>query len=788
MKPRAKKPSSTVSLRAIIRNRWSQLVAAMRKSRRLQPLHRRYGPIKYRYVLPALQRLSHWFGSPSSRAVEPRLAYRQWAERNERLRYTGDRALEQINRFAYRPTISIILPVYNTPAELLRKTIESVLDQFYCDWELCICDDASSAPHVGEILNQYRAQDARIKVTFAEPNGGIARASNCALALATGKFVGLLDHDDQLTPDALYEVASTLQETDADLLYSDEDRIDADGQRAEARLKPAWSPDLLLSCMYLAHFCVYRKSVVDQVGGFRAGFDGGQDYDLALRVTEVTGKIAHIPKILYHWRKVAASASASPAARPSVIAAGRRALQDALARRQIAGAVESQPAYGFYRVRRAITNQAQVSIIIPTRDGGERLRRCIASIEAKTDYRHYEILVVDNGSRERATLAYLKQLRHRVLRLDEPFNFSRLSNYGASQSQGERLLFLNDDTEVINAGWLTAMVEQAGREEVGAVGAKLLYPDGRIQHGGIILGVGGVVSHAHRGVDGFSGTGYLNYPDVIRNYNAVTAACLLTRRPVFFGAGGFDEDRFAVSYNDVDLCLRLRRQGYLIVYTPYAQLYHHESATRGVNHYPREEANLRARWAEELLSDCYYNPSLSDNGDFLVDCSKPEALACGFAQETSEQIICRLDRATRIGQEFFSARDDLCAIALRLQPAPGGGQCKLRLRVRESPTSEQDLAIAELDATQARGNLWSYFHFNPIGDSGGRRFYVCLEISDASKCSAVDIWGSAQTETVAGPHFQNHAAARGSLALRVYTHLQFRYAAFSPTPQVVDSR
>jgi hypothetical protein len=321
---------------------------------------------------------------------------------------------------------------------------------------------------------------------------------------------------------------------------------------------------------------------------------------------------------------------------------------------------------------------------------------------------------------------------------------------------------------------------------VGAVGAKLLYPDGRIQHAGIILGAGGVASHAHRGVDGFSGAGYLNYPNVIRNYNAVTAACMLMRRAVFFGAGGFDENLFAVSYNDVDLCLRLKRLGYLIVYTPYAQLYHHESATRGANRYPREEANLRASWPNELLSDCYYNPNLSATGDFSVDCSKPESLICAFAHEAAEQIVCRFDNTTRIGQEFVIDHDNLCAIAVRLELTRRTGQGCLRLRVRESPTRETDLAIAELDTAQVRDGQWGCFYFNPIRDSSGRRYYFCLEISEASPENTVNVWGSAKTAAATGPHFQNHVAAPGTLAFRVYTHIQFRYAAFSAAPQATS--
>lgn len=610
-------------IRDSIRNKLSKVIAAMRRSDILRPLHRRYGPVKYKYVLPAYRRVRR-FIKPELRDS---LSYRIWAERSEKIRYDRERVLQSIDRFTHKPTISILLPVYNTREEYLRKALDSVLDQYYENWELCISDDASTAIHVRQILSEYSARDERIKVVSSERNGGIARASNRALDLATGEFVGLLDHDDQLTPDALYEVAATLQEVEADLIYSDEDRLDSNGMRVEPSFKPAWSPDLLLSCMYLAHFCVYRKSIVDQMCGFREGFDGSQDYDLALRFTEESNRIAHIPKILYHWRKVPSSASATPEARASVIEAGKRALTDALDRRGITGEVEGERFFGFYRVKRRVSGSAKVSIIIPTRDGLENLRRSVQSIESKTEYKNYEIIILDNGSRKAATLDYLKHLPHRVIRHDDEFNFSRLNNIAAREARGDYLLFLNDDTEVISNEWLRALIEQAARPEVGAVGAKLLYRDARLQHAGIILGVCGVAGHAHRHIDGFNGRGYLNYPNVIRNYSAVTAACLMTRRELFDKTGGFDEESLAVSYNDVDYCLRLRKKGYLVVFTPYALLYHKESATRGLNLYPKEEACIMSRWQSEIASDYYYNPNLAVNReDFSVDFSRPESL------------------------------------------------------------------------------------------------------------------------------------------------------------------
>lgn len=610
-----------------IRNALSKFIARMRRSDSLQPIHRRYGPVKYKYVLPAYQKIRRVV-SPGRRAeTGDDFSYQMWAARSEATRYNRERAIQNINGFKYKPTVSLLLPVYNTREDYLRKALDSVLNQYYSNWELCISDDASTAPRVRQILNEYSARDERIKVVFSQSNGGIAKASNGALALATGEFVGLLDHDDQLTPDALYEVAATLQEVAADLIYSDEDRLDSNGLRVEPAFKPAWSPDLLLSCMYLAHFCVYRRSIVDRIGGFREGFDGSQDYDLALRFTEASSRIAHIPKILYHWRKVPSSASAMPGAQSSVIEAGKRALTEALDRRGITGEVESERFFGFYRVRRKVSGSQRVSVIIPTRDGLRNLRRSVHSVESKTDYNDYEIIIVDNSSRKQAMLDYLNRSPHRVIRHEGEFNFSRLNNLAAREACGDYLLFLNDDTEVINKEWMTAMVEQSARPEVGAVGAKLLYRDARLQHAGIILGVRGAAGHAHRYVDGFSGRGYLNYPNVIRNYSAVTAACLMTRRELFDKSGGFDEEALAVSYNDVDYCLRLRAAGYLIVFTPYALIYHDESATRGLNLYPKADACIISRWQSAIASDYYYNPNLTlDKEDFSMDYSKPESL------------------------------------------------------------------------------------------------------------------------------------------------------------------
>jgi O-antigen biosynthesis protein len=766
----------------IIRNLLSRTIAALRKSRRLQPFHRRYGPIKYKYTLPAYRRIVAWLSPGTETEYGSRNSYAEWAAQCEALRYDRNRVIERIKAFEYTPVVSIILPVYNTQTDLLHKAIDSVINQYYPYWELCICDDASSAGHVRKLLEQYRDGDARIKVAFSDTNAGIGAASNRALSFATGEFIGLFDHDDELTPDAIFEVAATLQQTDADLIYSDEDRLDEKERREDPAFKPAWSPDLLLSRMYLGHFCVYRKSIVDRIGGFRSDFDGSQDYDLALRVTEVTSKIAHIPKILYHWRKVSSSASGLAAARNSVTDAGRRALIDALRRRMIDGVVENQTIYGLYRVKRNIGSNGLVSIIIPTRDGVKHLSRCVGSIEAKTNYRNYEILIIDNGSASATTLDYLKRTPHRVIRLDEPFNFSRLNNIAVQQARGDYVLFLNDDTTVISDEWLTAMLEHAKRPEVGAVGAKLLYRDGRIQHAGIILGVGGTASHAHRGVDGFSAAGYLNNPSAICNYNAVTAACLMMRREVFLGVGGFDEQALPVSFNDVDLCLRLRNRGYRIVYTPYAMLYHDESATRGKNRYPTEEAILRARWPSELTSDWYYNPNLSGAGDFTVDVSKPESVVSKIGQEVADVVLCHLGTTTNVGQDFFTDDDNLCAIAIRLEPNGPGADCTVRLRLRESAESEADLASSDVPVSQLRSGQWSFFAFDCMRQSRGQQLYFFLELHGESIATSLKVLGRPPGTEEIGRHFENHIAVPGTLAFRVHTVVQFRYAEPLPEP------
>lgn len=523
--------------------------------------------------------------------------------------------------FPYRPLISIVMPVYNVDEVWLKAAIESVCNQTYGGWELCIADDASTKPHIKTVLNEYTDRDKRIKVAFLEDNQGISGASDAALNLATGEYVGLLDHDDELARFAIFEVVKLLnREPGLDLIYSDEDKLEPNGRRVDAFFKPDFSPDLLMSMNYISHFSVFRRQVLNEVGGFRKGFEGSQDHDLVLRTAEYTSKIAHIPKILYHWRKLPGSSSTGTAAKNYAYEAGIRALEGALARRKKQGQVKML-FEAHYRVKYEVEDKPRISIIIPTKDKAALLRRCVESIREKSTYGNYELIIVDNNSTEEATLAYLKRLSGypdcRVLVFDEPFNYCRINNYAVTQTKSDILLFLNNDTEVITPGWMEEMISHAQRREVGAVGVELLFPDKLIQHGGVIIGLGGFAAHAFYRLPAEC-YGYMALAQVARNVSAVTAACLMMRREVFEEVGGLDEN-LDVAYNDVDMCLKIVDRGYNIVWTPHALLYHHESASRGLCH---PEGNIRYfcdKWKKYLEDgDPFYNKNLSLKNDFML--------------------------------------------------------------------------------------------------------------------------------------------------------------------------
>jgi GT2 family glycosyltransferase len=519
-----------------------------------------------------------------------------------------------------RPLISVVTPVYNTPPALLRAAIGSVMAQAYPNWELCLCDDASTSAATRDALAELTHGDARIKVARLEQNGGISAASNAALALATGEFVVLLDHDDELAPEALYELAALLNaHPDADVVYSDYDKLDEKGARVEPYFKPDWSPELLLSYMYLCHMSAARRSLIDAAGGFRVEYAGAQDYDLFLRLTERTTRIHHIPQILYHWRKVPGSTAATPRAKTWATDAGRAALADAVARRGWHADVLEGKGPGFYRVRRRLESAPLVSILVPTRGGGagpdgrDILAECLGALASRTTYRNYELVIAsDSGRVSGATARAIAGTRHRIVHYDAPppFNFSRKTNFAAAAAEGSQLVLFNDDVEVTTPEWIESLLEWSAQEDIGAVGAKLYFPDGRLQHVGMLLGVAGIAAHAFYQYPG-STPGYFGSTIVTANMSAVTAALMMTRRDIFRRMGGFNE-ALPIDFNDVDYCLKLRRAGFRIVFTPWAEAFHHESVSFGPRTQdPDRIAEMRRLWGPSIEWEPYLNVHLS---------------------------------------------------------------------------------------------------------------------------------------------------------------------------------
>jgi GT2 family glycosyltransferase len=524
-----------------------------------------------------------------------------------------------IQWFDARPLISIVMPVYQTPCELLERAVESVRRQTYDNWELCIADDCSGQPALETLIEKLARTDSRFRTTKRESRGGVAAASNSALELARGEFVAMLDHDDELAPDALLHVVEAInRHPGVGWLYSDEDKIDTNGRRYDPFFKPAWSPDLLLSLNYICHFSVCRRDLVERTGGFRPEYDGSQDYDLFLRLSRLTDDIVHIPRILYHWRAFPGSSAAHASYKPHALDAAWRALIDYLGSAQIAASVEPGRYPGEWRVRYQWPAAPRVSILIPSGGKLEVLRTNLDQLATKTNYENYEIMVIDNsGGTEiedfvRGWSNSGRSARYVDCR-QQAFNWSALNNQAARLSNSELLLFLNDDTEVIAPDWLTSMVELGMRPEVGAVGAKLLFHDGRIQHAGVVMGLFETCGHAFRGLPG-DARHYFDFPEVVRNVSAVTGACLLARRDVFWKVGGFDEEGFGVAFNDIDFCLSVINAGYRVLYTPDAILYHHESfslASEDLVRFSDEKSALRTKWKQVIGYDPYYSPNLT---------------------------------------------------------------------------------------------------------------------------------------------------------------------------------
>ncbi len=526
-----------------------------------------------------------------------------------------------------KPLISVVMPVYNTDLSQLTAAIQSVAAQSYDNWELCIADDCSTRPEIGEALRSFADQDARIKLVSNPKRAGISAATNAALNLVSGEYVCFLDHDDTLSPHALAYVCEALNRRPAaELIYSDEDKIDSGGRRFDPYFKPDWSPDLLLSSNYICHLLVLRRSLLDRIGSLRSEVDGSQDYDLILRAIEQTTKIEHIPRVLYHWRAAEGSTAESLRNKGYVLETAQKALQEHFRRTGLAAIIEPGATAGWWRARYAVPEQTRVSIIIASGGNAKVLRTNLESIFGKTTYNDYEVVVIDNSKHAKIEefVNRFNKASHRVRYIDwrnKPFNYSEINNAAARQCRSPLLLFLNDDTSVIAPDWLRSMVELAARPEVGAVGAKLLYPNGRIQHAGVVMGLYENCGHAFSGLPGGK-IHYFGLSDSIRNVSAVTGACLMTRTEVFQEAGGFDAENFAIAFNDVDLCLKIAGRGYRVLFTPYALLYHHEAFSKSSKDFvphPDEVARMQWKWRGVIECDPYYNVNLSrTRGDYSL--------------------------------------------------------------------------------------------------------------------------------------------------------------------------
>lgn len=554
-------------------------------------------------------------------------SYRTWFEANKTTTESLRNQRIDSKKFKQKPLISVLVPIYNTPEIYLRACIDSVINQSYENWELCIADDASPEPII-EVVKEYSAKYPNIKWIRLKENRHIAGSSNEALKLAKGEFVALLDHDDVLEPNALFEMVAAYNEnTKADFIYSDEDKIEDGVGRLEPFFKPDWSPEFLRSCNYITHFSMLRRSIMNDIGGFRMGTEGAQDWDLFLRFTEVTKNIVHIPKILYGWRKISTSTAMSPDSKPYAYINQRCVLRESVKKSGRAGSVFDQVSRGFWRVRYQINNNPKVSIIIPTKNNFNVLETCLYSIIDKTSYANFEIVIVDTGSTDQNVLDLYKSNIVTTNEVTvtkwkgEKFNFSSACNYGVKKSTGEYIVFLNDDTEVLSSDWLESLLEHAQGPGVGMVGAKLLFPDDTIQHAGVVLSERDIAFHPFYGSSPKHDIFTNIYIENTRNCSAVTAACSMINRKAFDKVGGFDEE-LRVTYNDVDLCLRLLDSGLRNIYTPNATLYHHESVSVGkINTKERDDRELaeasklmRQRWSKYLKRDPFYNENFEQFG------------------------------------------------------------------------------------------------------------------------------------------------------------------------------
>ncbi|HRN85872.1 MAG TPA: glycosyltransferase family 2 protein [Candidatus Dojkabacteria bacterium] len=516
---------------------------------------------------------------------------------------------------------SVIIPTYNTSPNVLEDTIQSVKRQLYGGWELCIYDDASSNSETIEYLNSLKGMgDERIKVKFGQKNGHISYATNQALELATGKYVLFLDHDDQLSKYTLLAISDLLsQKPKTDIVYYDEDKLNQNGFRVHPHFKPAWSPDTLLSTMYLAH-STYRTSLIRKLGGMRLGYEGSQDYDLALRATELTDNIERIPMILYHWRQIPGSTALTYETKDYASDSSKKAVKDAIKRRGLKATVEPGLTAPSSNISYKIIGNPKISIIIPTKDKLDYIKTAIDSIEAYTSYKNYEIIIVDNNSEEASTKEYLKNIakKHKILEYKKPYNYAAINNFAVKEASGKHILLLNNDVRVINNEWLTNLLRFSQLDNIGAVGSLLLFRNDTIQHAGVVIGIGGIASHIYREQE-ITVPAHLDFPRVTHNVSAVTGACLMVKKDLYEKVGGLDE-KLAVAFNDVDLCLKLLKAGYKNIYTPFSKLYHYESISRGYEHldptqeyrFTKEINYFYKKWKKYIQEgDPYYNPNLS---------------------------------------------------------------------------------------------------------------------------------------------------------------------------------
>ena len=526
--------------------------------------------------------------------------------------------------FSKKIKFSILVPLYNTPEKYLTAMINSVIDQTYGDWELCLADGSDvEHAYVGEVCRKYAKKDRRIKYQKLKENLGISENTNACIDMADGDYIGLFDHDDLLHPFALFEYMQVICNENADFIYSDENTFhDTPDDAYWPHFKPDFAPDTLRSYNYICHFSVFKKQLLEKAGGyFQKEYDGSQDYDLILRLTENAEHIVHIPKVMYYWRSHKESTASDIAAKPYTMDAARKAIAAHLERIGLKGEVMNSVIPSTYKVQYEIDDNPLVSIVIPNKDHIEDLSKCLNSIQDKSTWKNWEVVVVENNSTEPSTFEYYKEIendeRIRVVRWEREFNYSAINNFGVRAAKGEYILLLNNDIEIITPDWIEQMLMFVQRKDVGAAGAMLYYPDDTVQHAGVILGIGGVAGHSHKYFKRGE-YGYASRMTIAQNLSAVTAACILIKRKVWDEINGLDEG-FAVAFNDVDLCMRIRKAGYLIVWTPYAELYHYESKSRGLEDNPEKQKRFKGeidrfmdRWGKELENgDPYYNPNLT---------------------------------------------------------------------------------------------------------------------------------------------------------------------------------